>query len=136
MRALVDTSFWIDYAQGSLSPKERALIEMLWQENACILHQFVWLELIVGFRSPKEQQTLRDYRATAIWKSLEEADALRAESFTPLLRKKGISLSASDLLVLAAADRAKAKLIHHDSDFVPVLALPEFAHLRIEIDGL
>jgi predicted nucleic acid-binding protein len=129
VRAVIDTSFWIDYGRGALAAAERERVEHFLRFGSAILCQLVWLELIVGYRSPTEQRMLRDYRATAQWEPLRAEDGMKSEGFAAILRGRGCHLGASDLLILAAADRLGAKLIHHDRDFVPVLALPQFAHL-------
>ena len=132
MREVIDTSFWIDYGRGTVAPGEREHVERLWRLGSAILYQFVWLELVVGYRGPKEQRMLREYRNICQWEPLVAEDGAKAEAMAGLLRKKGRTVGASDLLILAATDRLSARLRHHDSDFAAALDLPEFAHLRPE----
>ena len=131
MRAVVDTSFWIDYSRGKVTAGEKETAERLWRFGGGVLYQFVWLELVVGFQSSKEQKTLRDLRTISRWEPMQAEDAVKAEAFAATLRAKGRRLTASDLLVMAAADRIGAKIIHHDGDFTAAFALPEFAHLQV-----
>ena len=49
-----------------------------------------------------------------------------------MLRKKGVVLAASDLLILTVAWRLGVPLLHHDEDFTRALKLPEFARQRVE----
>jgi predicted nucleic acid-binding protein len=130
MRVVVDTSLWIDYNRGDVEPEERARLEQVWREGRVVLYQFVWLELIVGYRSPKEQRTLRDYREMSRWEAISADDGVKAEAFARILREQGHTVGASDLLILAAADRLGAQLAHHDSDFDIALKNPQLAHLR------
>ena len=130
MRAVVDTSFWIDYLRGKVTALERERVERLWRQGEVVLHQFVWLELVVGFRSPKEQRVLQDFRAISRWEALLPEDGASAERFAGLLRGRGRTIGASDLLIMAAADRLGAKVVHHDDDFSQAFAQPELAHLR------
>lgn len=130
VRAVIDTSFWIDYGRGRISDAEREMAEGHWRFGSAVLYQLVWLELVVGFRSLQEQKTLRSYRALSLWEPMGAEDGATAERFAAVLRGKGLSLAASDLLIMAAADRLGAKLIHHDGDFTGALALREFAHLK------
>jgi predicted nucleic acid-binding protein len=135
MRAVIDTSFWIDYSRGRVTTAERESVERLWRFGAGVLYQFVWLELVVGYRSLKEQKALRDYRAISLWDPIRPEDAVKVEHFATTLRAKGCCLTASDLLIMAAADRLGAKIIHHDGDFTSALAYQEFAHLRMPAEA-
>ena len=58
---------------------------------------------------------------------LSEADVTSAEKLAALLRKKGVVLAATDLLVLTTAHRLGLPLLHHDEDFTRALKLPGFA---------
>jgi len=129
MLVVIDTSFWIDYGRGAVTAAEREWVESLWRQGGAVLYQFVWLELVVGHRSPSEQKTLRAYRQICRWELITVEDATNAERFACQLRNRGHTMSASDLLILAAADRLGAKLIHHDRDFTLALKQPAFAHL-------
>jgi predicted nucleic acid-binding protein len=131
MRAVVDTSLWIDAWRGEVTEAEKRLIGDLWQSDGVVLPQLVWLELQVGLRSPAEREYLLDLRAVSQWEPLTETDGLEAEQLATLLRGKGVVLSAGDLLILTVARRMSLPLLHHDDDFTRVLKLPDFASLRV-----
>jgi predicted nucleic acid-binding protein len=130
VRVVVDTSSWIDYGRGRLTSDERKAIETAWRNADCILYQWVWLELVVGFRSPAERRALDDYRAISKWEPLNAADATRAEQLADGLRDRGRNVGAADLLIVAAAERLGAQLMHRDSDFDAVLEDPQLRALR------
>jgi predicted nucleic acid-binding protein len=131
VRAVVDTSFWIDAWRGDVDEAEKQLVAELWRSGGSVLPQIVWLELYVGLRSPEERNYLTDLRAVSHWEVLSEEDGMAAEKLADLLRKKGVVLAATDLLVLTVAHRLRLPLVHHDDDFVRVLKLPEFELLRM-----
>ncbi len=130
MRAVVDTSFWIDVWRGDVDAAEKEKIAELWRQGGSVLPQVVWLELWVGLRSPEERAYLMDLKAVSEWEPMTEADGLAAEQHAVLLSRKGIVLAASDLLVLTVAHRLKLPLLHHDEDFDRALKLPDFALQR------
>lgn len=130
MRAVVDTSFWIDVWRGDVDAAEKEKIAELWRQGGSVLPQVVWLELWVGLRSPEERGYLMDLKAVSEWEPMTEADGLAAEQHAVLLSRKGIVLAASDLLVLTVAHRLKLPLLHHDEDFDRALKLPDFALQR------
>ena len=131
MRAVVDTSFWIDAWHGDVDDAERNRIAELWRHGGNVMPQIVWLELFVGLRSPEERDYLFDLKSVSHWEPLSEVDGVEAEKLAELLRKKGVVLTATDLLVLTVAHRLRIPLWHHDEDFTRVLKLPDFAALRV-----
>lgn len=131
MHAVADTSFWIDAWRGEVDEAEKHRIAELWRHGSNVLPQIVWLELLVGLRSPEERDYLLDLKEVSQWVPLSEADGLEAEKLADLLRKKSVVLTATDLLVLTVAHRMRLPLLHHDEDFTRVLKLSEFAQLRI-----
>lgn len=102
------------------------------REERAVMSQLVWLELVVGLRSPAEQVFLAEVRSVCRWEPLSESDGIEAERLAVVLRKKGVVLPASDLLILTVAHRLGARLLHHDGDFTRALKLPEFVGQRVE----
>jgi predicted nucleic acid-binding protein len=127
---VVDSSFWIDFPRRAVAEPEALLLEDAMREERAVMLQIVWLELVVGFRSPAERNFLREIRGVCRWEPLTENDGTAAEQIAVNLRAKGGFLGASDLLVLTAARRLNAKLLHHDEDFTGVLKFPDFARMR------
>lgn len=133
MQLVVDTSFWIDFTRQRLPDAEALLVEDALREQRVVMPQIVWLELVVGFRSPAEQTFLQELRSVCRWDRLTETVGLEAELLAAVLRKKGIVLVATDLLILTVASRLGVPLLHHDEDFTRALKLPEFARLRVDL---
>ena len=132
MRAVVDTSLWIDAWRGQVDAAEKERIAELWRHGGSVLPQIVWLELLVGLRSADEREYLLDLRAVSQWEPLTEADGVEAERLATVLRNEGLVLAATDLLVLTVAHRLGVPLLHHDKDFDRALKLKEFVRLRVE----
>ena len=128
---VVDSSFWINFSRRAVSETEALFVEDAMREERAVMSQLVWLELVVGFRSPTERNLIHDIRSVCKWEPLTEADGMAAEQTAVSLSAKGGYLGASDLLVVAVARRLGAKLLHHDEDFTRVLKLPDFAALRL-----
>ena len=131
MRAVVDTSLWIDAWRGDVDETEKQTIAELWRSGGSVLPQIVWLELLVGLRGPEERSYLLDLKSVSEWVPLTEDDGVAAEKVAEILRKKGVVLTATDLLVLTVAHRLGLPLMHHDEDFVRALKLAEFASSRV-----
>ncbi len=132
MQLVVDTSFWINFSRRRLPAAEALQIEDALREERAVMSQLVWLELVVGLRSPAEQRFLQEVRSVCRWEPLSEADGSEAEKLATVLRMKGVVLAASDLLILTVAWRLGVPLLHHDEDFTRALRLPEFVAQRLE----
>ena len=122
MPAIIDTSFWIDFHRGNVPAEEVKRFQELASNGEVLLYQFVWLELQVGFRSEKEQKYIRECRRFAQWVPIASEDVDRAVEIASILRKKGSPIGPPDLLILAAAERLNAILIHHDRHFTGALS--------------
>ena len=83
----------------------------------------------MGYRSEKEIKFLGECRQISQWSPVESEDASKAGDFASILRKKGTPTAAPDVLIMAAADRLGARIIHHDAHLTRALSHPEFSHL-------
>jgi len=100
-------------------------------EGRAALAPVVWLELVVGFRSPQEREHLEDIRLASRWVDLPEDIWIRAEQTAGRLHAAGVVLRMPDLLILTLAEATGLQLLHCDKDFDRALNLKEFARLRI-----
>ena len=126
---LVDSSVWIDYHRGSLEPAKHRLLMQALDERRVALTPIVWLELVVGFRSPQERERIEDIRIASQWVPMPEEIWEKAEAAAVRLHQSGVVLRAADLLILTVADLADLKLLHCDRDFDRALKLKAFARL-------
>ena len=114
---LVDTSAWILVLRKDYSPVLKERIELLLKENAVAIAGIVKLELLGGTKSEKEFQRLKS-----------RLDALHTvECNVPLwersyrlafkLRRKGIIVPYTDILIAACAQEIEATVLHVDAHF-------------------
>ena len=129
---LVDSSVWIDHYRRRLDPAKLRVLTQAMQDNQAVLAPMVWLELVVGFRSPEEKTHLGNIRAAARWIELPDDIWGRAAKNAGLLHAGGAVLRMSDLLVLTLADVMDFKLLHCDKDFERPLKMKQFSRLRLE----
>jgi predicted nucleic acid-binding protein len=92
----------------------------------------IWLELIVGFRSPQEKAHLDNIRLAARWVDLPDDIWERSAQLAGQLQAEGVVLRMPDLLVFTLADVMNFKLLHCDKDFDRPLKLKQFTRLRVE----
>jgi predicted nucleic acid-binding protein len=129
---LVDSSVWIDHHRSRLAPALLQRLTRAMQEDRAALAPMIWLELVVGFRSPEEQEHLENIRAAVRWIDPPPDLWERAAGHAALLHAAGVVLRMPDLLVLTMAEATDSRLLHCDKDFDRALKLRPFARLRLE----
>ena len=128
---LVDSSAWIAHYRDELVPDLLRAFTHALHDGRVVLAPPIWLELVVGFRSPKEREHLENLRLSAHWLEMPADIWTKAEKNAVTLHAAGVVLRMPDLLVLTMADDADLKLLHCDKDFDRALKLKEFARLRL-----
>ena len=126
---VADTSIWIDYVNGVVTPKTNILdIEL---ENLRVATgDLIIVEFLQGFREDKQFQEAKD-----LVDSLEYYDfvgreiAISAAQNFRKLRKKGITIRKTiDILIATFCIEYGFELLHNDRDFDP---MEEVLGLRI-----
>ena len=115
---LVDTSVWIDYFNGRITPQTNALDALLGNEPI-LIGDLILTEVLQGFRQDAEYR-----RARLLLDSLElralggRQVALAAADSYRMLRRLGITLRKTIDMIIAAYCLVNAlELLHCDRDF-------------------
>ena len=114
---LVDTSAWILALRKDFLPGVKDRIAYLLKENAIITSGMIKLELLGGTKEEKEFQRLK-IRLDAL-EIVETNTSLweRAYDLAFSLRRKGITVPYTDILIAASALLMDATIVHADSHF-------------------
>ena len=114
---LVDTSAWILALRKDFSPVLKDRIGLLLKENAVATTGIVKLELLGGTKAEKEFQRLKT-RLDALH-TVECSLTLweKAYRLAFKLRRKGITVPFTDILIAACALKIGATIIHVDAHF-------------------
>uniref|UniRef100_A0A7C3E0K5 Ribonuclease VapC n=1 Tax=Gracilinema caldarium TaxID=215591 RepID=A0A7C3E0K5_9SPIR len=121
---VVDTSVWIDYVNGVITP-QTDLLDIELQNSRVATGDLIIAEFLQGFREEKQFQ-----EAKALMDSLEYYDFVgkemaisAAENFRKL-RKKGITVRKTiDVLIATFCIEFGFELLHNDRDFDPMEAV-------------
>ncbi|MBI2909589.1 MAG: PIN domain-containing protein [Chloroflexi bacterium] len=134
---LVDTSVWLDVLPlGRDDTKLRQRVDVLLAADVVAITGIVRLELLAGARTEAEYRRLGDlltalHPLRAVEERWEEAGKL---GFA--LRRHGVAVPSSDLLIAAIAMHAGAVLIHRDRHFDLIAAkLPLRVESHIPMEG-
>jgi predicted nucleic acid-binding protein len=114
---LVDTSVWILALRKDFLPDVKDRVAYLLKENAIITSGMIKLELLGGTKEEKEFQRLK-IRLDAL-EMVETNTSLweRAYDLAFSLRRKGITVPYTDILIAASALIMAATVVHADSHF-------------------
>jgi len=107
-------------------PKVAAKLEPLILTGEVATCGVIELEVLYSARSEKDLIGTRSRRAAAFPRvAMWEEDFLRAEEVIARLAKKGQhrAVSLPDLLIAAAAERARLVVLHYDSDYDVIAAV-------------
>jgi predicted nucleic acid-binding protein len=127
---VADTSVWIDYVNGVISPQTNILdIEL--ENRRVATGDLIIVEFLQGFREDKQFQEAKD-----LMDSLEYYDfvgrelAIKAAQNFRKLRKMGITIRKTiDVLIATFCIEYGFELLHNDKDFDP---MEEVLRLRIK----
>ena len=127
---VADTSVWIDYVNGVVSPQTNILdIEL--ENRRVATGDLIIVEFLQGFREDKQFQEAKD-----LMDSLEYYDfvgrelAIKAAQNFRKLRKMGITIRKTiDVLIATFCIESGFALLHNDRDFDP---MEEVLGLRIK----
>ena len=128
---LVDSSAWIAHYRQELEPDLLRVFTHAMHDGCVALAPPVWIELVVGFRSPAEKEHLESIRLSAPWLEMPADIWTKAEQNAVRLHAAGVVLRMPDLLILTLAGETDCKLLHCDKDFDRALKLRDFTRLKI-----
>ena len=115
---LVDSSVWIDYFNGAVTPETNRLDELLGTEPLG-LGDLILAEVLQGFRHNEDYETAKELLASlTIFDLLGKDMAIKSAENFRLLRKKGITVRKTvDTIIATFCIENKHSLLHSDRDF-------------------
>ncbi len=127
-KILVDTSAWILSFKKAADPRLKEFLKQAIISGSALTSPIIILEILQGCRSVEERDALRT--------RLESLEALPvtppvweqtyALGFT--LRRKGLTIPTTDLIIAALALESKSLLLHQDEHFEKIAS--HFSGLR------
>ncbi|HEU0020137.1 MAG TPA: PIN domain-containing protein [Dehalococcoidia bacterium] len=128
---LVDTSIWLEVLPpGRGSDELRGRIDELLAADMVATMGMVKLELLGGARSLEEWQRLDELLSALHPLPVTEVNWQDAARMGFQLRRQGISVPFTDLLIAAVATAAPAILVHRDRHFDFIAA-----HLPLDVES-
>ena len=127
---LVDTSAWLFALRKDANPEIKSRLDGLLREDAIAIIGIIKLEVLGGTRTPKEFSRLKSRLDALPYISMEESslwDLASEMAFN--LRRKGLTIPYTDILIASAAIKENVILLHADIHFDQVA---RHSKLRVE----
>ncbi len=114
---LVDTSVWVEFLRGEkVTIKKR--LENLLDENRAVVAGIILAELLTGIHNDKDRDFLEEsFLGMPFLEATRDIFAM-AGKMGATLRKKGITLPISDLLIAALAKAHSLTVLTLDNHFL------------------
>lgn len=128
---IADTSVWIEYFRGGDEPVRSALRRLIRTQQTALVGM-VLAELLQGCRTSKEADTILANLAGLGFLETTFATWKRAGELSASLRRKGLTIPLSDLVIAAVAMEHQCQVYTLDPHFkqVPGLTLYRLAPAR------
>lgn len=116
---LVDTSVLIDYFRGVENKTVQSFHTILERNFPYGINHIIYLEVLQGSRTQKDYKRLKEYLDTQVFYGLKRGRDSYAEAAQMYLklRKKGVTVSTIDCLIVRVALENDLFLLHNDKDF-------------------
>jgi predicted nucleic acid-binding protein len=114
---LIDTSAWLFALKRDFVPEVKNRIDLLLKNHVVVTTGIINLEIISGAKTKKEFQRLRDrFNALDMVESIETMWQKACElGFN--LRRKGVTVPHTDILIAACALQSGSIIVHADAHF-------------------
>ena len=114
---LIDTSAWLFALRKDFIPKIKDRIDLLLKDNLVLTTGIIRLELLGGTTTESEYERLRS--RLMVLDSIESDESLwdMASDLAFKLRRKGVTIPYTDILIAAFALSAGCVILHADNHF-------------------
>ena len=115
--ALIDTSAWILALRKGISSRAIYEVDRRIADNSATTTGIIMLELLSGTRTKREYQELKEDLEALIQLETTHRTWERASHLAYELRRKGLTVSATDVLIMTVAVENGCSLLHADHHF-------------------
>jgi len=127
---LVDTSVWIFALRKDFVPPIKERIGELLKDHVVLINGMIKLEILGGVKTKKEFERLKTRLDSLYEVAINSMVWQIAYKIAFELRRKGITVPYTDILIAACALKSRAVLIHADRHFD--LMAP---HIRLDVES-
>ncbi len=117
---LVDSSVWIDYFNGLVTPQTDTLDTLLGEEWVAV-GDLILAEVLQGFRRDRDYRIARELMdSLTVLEMVDHGIAIKSAENYRRLRKRGVTVRKTiDTLIATYCIEHRLPLLHADRDFEP-----------------
>jgi predicted nucleic acid-binding protein len=119
---IVDTSVWIDFFNHPQAPLT-LYVKTLLRNRQVILVGMVLAEILQGIKNPKEASTVQQSLEKLPFLEMTREDWKKAGDLSATLRRKGLTIPLSDLIIGALAVKESLEILTTDPHFKKIPGL-------------
>jgi predicted nucleic acid-binding protein len=118
---LVDSSVWVDYFNGTITP-EAELLDSILGQQLIVMGDLILVEVLQGFQSDKDYETARKELLNFPFMDMGGKElAIQSALNYRALRKNGATVRKTiDVLIGTFCIHHQISLLHNDRDFEPM----------------
>jgi predicted nucleic acid-binding protein len=114
---LVDTSAWLHALRKESVPAVKSRVDELLKDNMVVTTAMIKLEILGGTKTDKEFKRLKNYLDALDDLEISGQQWEKAYELSFSLRRKGLTIPYTDILIAACALTADLTLVHVDAHF-------------------
>jgi predicted nucleic acid-binding protein len=114
---LVDTSVWIFALRKKPNKEIKSLINRLLKEDAIVTTGLIKLELLGGVKKESDFLKLKQHLDALIYIEVDSSLWEEAANLAFVLRRNGVTVAYTDVLIAAVAMKKNIILLHADNHF-------------------
>lgn len=111
---LVDSSVWIEYYRARGDARYKRWVAEAIRRDQVAVNAVVAAEILTFTRDQGQYDTVAADFSAFHWTPVDRSVGLRASRLGFRLRRNGVTVPATDLLIFASAVQSGAELMHHD----------------------
>ncbi len=127
---LADTSAWITSFKKTGHPDLKEFMKQIIVSGEAVTSQIIILELLQGCRSTEERDALKVKLESLDILPLTQAVWEQAYELGFSLRRRGLTIPTTDLIIAALASESKTMLLHHDEHYERITSYCPTLHTR------
>ncbi len=114
---IIDTSAWIEYYRKNGKKKYKTEIRTALKGNICAICGIIKTEILFHTKTKKEFELLDSDLSGIHWFETDKTIYNKASEVGYNLKRKGITIPATDLIIASCALIYKSEIVHLDKHF-------------------